>query len=193
MEDDLFDFIGQYMPLTAEEKKAIADLNIVRAFKKGTVLVEEGDAINEGYFVLNGCLRTYYVVDGEEKTVEFYTETESPSIVSGPDGTRAAHYVDCVEDSVVTVSSLDMENETFENFPRFETLCRKVSGALLEKSMTSFADFKTSSPEERYLSLLETRPDLLQRAPQYQIASYLGITPQSLSRIRKRLAQKSTK
>jgi len=66
-----------------------------------------------------------------------------------------------------------------------------MSEQLLENNLASFADFKNSSPEQRYLNLLKNRPDLLQRVPHHQIASYLGMTPQSLSRIRKRLAQKT--
>jgi len=82
-----------------------------------------------------------------------------------------------------------MEKTIFERFPRFETLCRILSEELLAKNQASFDGFKTSTPEQRYLNLLKTRPDLLQRVPQYQIASYLGIEPQSLSRIRKRLVK----
>jgi DNA-binding MarR family transcriptional regulator len=58
----------------------------------------------------------------------------------------------------------------------------------LVKTRASLDDFKTNSPEQRYLNLVEQRPDLIQRVPQHQIASFLGITPQSLSRMRKRLA-----
>ena len=94
----------------------------------------------------------------------------------------------CVEDSIVTVANPDMESVLFEKFPRFETLCRILSAELLANNQASFDGFKTSSPEQRYLNLLETRPDLSRRVPQHQLASYLGIKPQSLSRIRKRLA-----
>jgi len=115
---------------------------------------------------------------------------ESLTPVSGADTSRAAHYVSCVEDSIVTVGNPEMEEEMFEKFPRFEKLCLIVSEQLLENNLASFADFKNSSPEQRYLNLLRTKPDLLQRVPQHQIASYLGMTPQSLSRIRKRVAKK---
>jgi len=83
-----------------------------------------------------------------------------------------------------------METIIFEKFPRFETLCRILSEQLLMKSQSSFDEFKTSSPEQRYLNLLETRPKLVQRVPQHQLASYLGITPQSLSRMRARISNK---
>lgn len=192
MENYLFDFFEQYMPLTEEEKKAIIDLNVFRNFKKDTVLLKEGDIINSGYFVLKGCLRCYYIIDGEEKTTAFYTETEILSPVSGADKSRAAHFVSCVEDSIVTVGNPEMGKEMNEKFPRFEKLCLIMSEQLLENSLASLADFKHSTPEQRYLNLLKTKPDLLQRAPQHQIASFLGITPPSLSRIRKRLAQNGT-
>lgn len=192
MDNQLIDFIEQYMPLTDEEKRAIDELNIIRSFKKGTVIVKEGDMIRDAIFVLKGCLRSFYIIDGEEKTTAFTTEHEPLILLSGDDPSRAAYYVSCVEDSIVTMGNLDMESETLEKFPRFEKLCKMVFEQLLENNATSFAEFKNATPEQRYKNLLKNRPDLLQRVPQHQIASFLGIKPQSLSRIRKRLSQKST-
>jgi hypothetical protein len=94
-----------------------------------------------------------------------------------------------VEDSTLIVSKVSMEAEIFEKFPRFQRLCLLLSEDLLAKNQATLDDFKTSSPEQRYLNLLRARPDLAQRVPQHQLASYLGITPQSLSRIRKRIAE----
>ena len=87
------------------------------------------------------------------------------------------------------VANSEMEMTIFEKFPKFETLCRVLTEEQLVKSKSDFDKFRTSSPEKRYLDLQETRPDLLQRIPQYQITSDLGITPQSLSRLRKRLVK----
>ena len=75
----------------------------------------------------------------------------------------------------------------YEKYPQLESLSRVIAEVILTKQQESFTEFKTSSPEERYLNLLKTKPDLMQRVPQHQIASYLGIKPESLSRIRKRL------
>ena len=190
MESHLFDFIERYMPISEEEKQAIIDLDIIRSFEKGTVLIREGDPLQGGYFVLKGCLRSYYIIDGEERTTAFCTEAESLIPVAGSDESRSAHYVSCVEDSIITVGKPDMEKEVMAKFPRFEKLCLSVSEDLLKTNLASFADFKNANPEQRYLNLVESRPDLIQRVPQYQLASYLGITPQSLSRIRRRVAQK---
>lgn len=188
MQDELFTYISKYISLSEEEKKAITDLDIFRTYKKGTILLKEGQSSVDGYFVIKGCIRCYYLLDGEEKTTAFYTESEPFAPLCSINGKPSEHYVACVEDSILSVSNPEMERVIFEKFPRFETLCRVLSEELLAKNQASFDDFKTSTPEQRYLNLLKTKPDLLQRVPQYQLASYLGIKPESLSRIRKRLA-----
>lgn len=187
MENQLFDFIAKYMPLTEAEKKVITDLSLVRNYKKGTLLVEEGKVPTDYYFVLKGCLRCYYNIDGEEKTTAFYTESESYAPPSVATRTSSDCYLDCIEDCVLLVANPEIEQETFEKFPRFETLCRLMSEDLLAKNQAEFDTFKTSNPEQRYLNLLNTRPDLVKRVPLSQLASYIGITRESLSRIRKRL------
>jgi signal-transduction protein with cAMP-binding, CBS, and nucleotidyltransferase domain len=192
MQDILFDFISKYVSLTAEEKKAILDLDIFRSVKKGTILLKEGQRSNESYFVLKGCIRTYYVVDGEEKTTAFYTEMEAltpPCVVSK---TSSEYYISCVEDSILTISNADMEVEVNGKFPKFDTMCKVLSEQLLVKKQIDFDKYKTSSPEQRYLNLIEERPDLIQRVPQHQLASYLGIKPQSLSRLRARILEKKS-
>ena len=193
MEEVLFEFISKYISISQDEKNAMLALGIFHTFKKGTVLLKEGQHSVDGYFVLNGCLRTFYVIDGVERTTEFYTELEglTPNCVisRGP----SEHFVSCVEDSIVTVSNSDMESTIFERFPKFETLCRVLSEQLLAKSQSKLDAFKTSSAEQRYLNLVQNRPDLMQRVPQHQLASYLGITPQSLSRMRSRLIDEHKK
>lgn len=190
MENILFDYISRYMTLSEEEKKAIIDFDIFRNYKKGTILLKEGELSNEGYFVIKGCIRCYFDIDGEEKTTAFYTESETLTPHCTVNKKPSAYFVSCVEDSILVVGNPEMEKIIFEKFPRFETLCRVLSEELLAKNQASLDDFKISTPEQRYLNLLKTRPDLLQRVPQYQIAGYLGITPQSLSRMRSRLVEK---
>lgn len=188
----LFDFISKYVSLTEEEKNAIDSMDIFRSVKKGTTLLKEGQKSKDSYFILKGCIRTYYLRDGEEKTTAFYTEMEAltpPCVISK---TPSEYYVSCIEDTILTVSNSDMEAEVNGKFPKFEILCRKLSEELLAKQRIDFDAFKTSSPEQRYLDLLEKRPDLIQRVPQHQLASYLGIQPQSLSRLRARIFEKKS-
>lgn len=187
MQELLFNFISKYVSLAEEEKEAIIALDIFRSVKKGTILLNYGEKSDNGYFVLKGCIRTYYIIDGEEKTTAFYTEMEGVTPHCVLNQKPSEYYVSCVEDSILTVSNPDMESEIFKKFPKFETVCRVLSEELLSKEQINFDEFKTSSPEQRYLNLLNKRPDLLQRVPQHQIASFLGIKPQSLSRLRARI------
>lgn len=186
----LFDFISKYVSLTEDEKKTLIALDIFHSFKKGTVLLEEGQKSNKGYFVLKGCIRAYYIIDGNEKTTAFCTEMEGLTPPSVLNEKSSKYSISCVEDSILTISDPNMEAEIFHKFPKFETMCRVLSEELLVKQQLDFDAFKTSSPEQRYLNLLEKRPDLIQRVPQYQLASFLGIKPQSLSRIKARVIEK---
>lgn len=186
----LFDFISKYIPLNKEEEDAIIALNIFREAKKGTVLLKEGEVSKHGFFVLKGCMRTYYIIDGEEKTTAFYTEMEGITPNSVIDKKPSKFFISTTEDSIISISSPEMEAEIFSKFPKFETLCRLISEELLAKEQLNFDDFKTSSPEQRYAKLLESRQDLLQRVPQHQLASFLGVQPQSLSRLKARMHQK---
>lgn len=191
MQNLLFDFISKYISLNEDEKQAIVALDIFKSVKKGTVLLKEGQYSNEGYFVLKGFIRSYYLIEGEEKTTAFYTELQgvTPNCVLSKKPSE--HYIATTEDSIIAISNPDMEIEIFEKFPKFETLCRILSEDLLAKQQIDFDEFKTSSPEKRYLNIVEKRPDLIQRVPQHQLASYLGIKPQSLSRLRARIIEKS--
>ncbi|WP_416864580.1 MAG: Crp/Fnr family transcriptional regulator [Imperialibacter sp.] len=190
MQDILFDFIAKYITLTDEEKNAINSVDIFRSVKKGSVLLSKGQRSKNSYFVLKGCIRTYYIIDGEEKTTAFYTEMDALTPHCVINKAPSDYYISCVEDTILTVSNLDMEEEINAKFPKFEIMCRKMSEELLAKHQIDFDGFKTSSPEQRYLNLLQSRPDLLQRVPQHQLASYLGIKPQSLSRLRARILEK---
>jgi len=191
MHDLLFDFISKYISLTDEEKDAIVSLDIFHSVKKGTTLLKEGQKSQESYFVLKGCIRVYYIKAGEEKTTAFYTEMDAFTPHCVINKTPSDYFISCVEDSILLISNSDMEMEINRKFPKFEIMCRILSEELLAKQQIDFDEFKTSSPEQRYLNLLQNRPDLVQRVPQHQLASYLGIKPQSLSRLRARILEKN--
>jgi len=186
----LFDYISKYIHLDENEKKAIASLDIFHTIKKGQLLLKQGELSSQGYFVLKGCIRSYYIIDGEEKTTAFYTEMESLTPTSLINNKPSEYYISCVEDSILLISNPEMETAMFQKFPKFESLCRILSENILTKQQMDFDNFKISSPEKRYLDLLKNRPDLIQRVPQHQLASFLGIKPQSLSRIKARILKK---
>lgn len=188
MKTKLLEFISKIPSLSEEEGKQIAENITVREYPKGTVLLKEGQKNTECYFVLKGCVRQYFFADGEEKTTSFFTEEQAVvSVTSYMGQTLSNHYLSCVEDSILIVGDFNAGVEMYQKFPKLESITRMMMEQDYGKIQDSLTSFITSSPEERYLNLLKTRPELLQRVPQHQIASYLGMKPESLSRIRKRI------
>lgn len=188
MHNEVARFLSRYIHLSEEEAQVIMDLDLVRKYKKDTVLLKEGAVCHECYLVLDGCIRSFYLVDGEEITTEFFEETQLIYTVSYIKGGPSEYYLDCLEDTVVCVGNIEKANELVRKIPRLESIGHMFNSELMVKNQLSFDNYMTLSPEKRYLKLLETRPDLCNRVPQYHLASYLGIKPESLSRIRKRIA-----
>lgn len=191
MENEIVQLISRYLTLTDAEAEAFSECIPTQSFKKGTVLLKEGQISRDSYFVIQGCVRKYFIINGEERTTDFFVEDESiASLHSYTNKTPANHYFECVEDCRLAVLNYAKEQELFRRVPKYEALCRMGVEKDLSKQQEALAKFMTSTPEERYKNLIETRPDLLQRVPQYHLASYLGIQPESLSRIRKRISSK---
>lgn len=160
----------------------------IKQFTKGTILLKEGQISTEAYFVLEGCVRQYYLVDGDEKTSNFFTEEQWVlSMTSFSQQIPSNHYLECCMDSSLVVGNREKEETLYKLFPKLETVSRKVMEKVFAEQQEIVASYTTDTPEQRYLKLLKTRPDLFQKIPQYQIASYIGIKPESLSRMRKRL------
>lgn len=187
MENEILKYLSKYIPVTKELEEEIGKIEFIKCYNKGSILLEEGKIANECFFIIKGCIRSFYLKDGEEKTTEFFTEEQAvvPSVYGKK--TPSEYYLECIEDTIAGVGTPELETEMYQKFPQIESLNRALGEAIMAKYQDTFAEFKMSSPEERYLNLLKNRPDLIQRAPQHQIASYLGITPESLSRIRKRI------
>ena len=160
---------------------------------KGRFLLREGEYPQVCYLVLKGCIRKFYVVDGVEKTTAFYTEGDPINpLISQRDPQPSPFYLECLEDSIFSAGTADTEAAFFKRFPRFETICRVQAENKIVELQETLAQYMISTPEQRYLTLMEARPDLLARVPQYQLASYVGVKPESLSRIRKRILQRKT-
>lgn len=190
-ENEVIRYISKFMYLSETDAAAILDHLQYRTYKKGDILLREGQYSNLCYFNLKGCVRQYYIVDGEERTTNFYTEGQPISPGEGNfKKLPSKFYLSCVEDTILTMGTPEDEIAFMQKFPKFEVVCRVAVEEELGKSQDNFATYMLSSPEKRYLNLLKTRPELLDRVPQYQLASYLGIKPESLSRIRKRIMVK---
>ncbi len=189
-EQVLVDYISTIAPLSEAEIEQIFEMIKIRSYKKNKVLLREGQTGHTCYFVLQGCIRQYYLMDGVEKTTNFFTEGMPITSTFVFDNKGSMFFLVCSEDSILVEGNQAEEHLFFEQMPRMETLNRMGVEMELQKNQEAFAQFIMLGPEERYLNLLNNRPDLLDRVPQYQLASYLGITPESLSRIRKRIIKK---
>lgn len=183
----LLRYVEAIAPLTEAEKDLIFELINVRSYKKGKYLLREGQIGNVCYFVLEGCVRQYYLVDGLEKTTGFFTEGQPVTHTFTFDNKASKSFLVCNEDCTVIEGRQEDERNFLEKMPRMEMLNRMGVEVELQKSQEALAEFIIASPEDRYRNLLKNRPELLDRVPQYQLASYLGVTPESLSRIRKRM------
>lgn len=158
--------------------------------KKGETLVTPGQLVKHFYYVAKGCIYYYKLEEGEQKVLEFYTDdvffTDLPAYVKGIPST---YYLKASEASIVYAIQKSDTESSFENSHQLERFGRLSMQEAFMKIFTRVERLSSRSNEERYLRLLEKRPDLLQRVPQYLIASYLGVTPVGLSKIRKRLGK----
>lgn len=177
--------------LSPEEQQAIMELNSLKEFAKGYVLISEGQYFTSSFHVVTGLVRQFRVINGSEVTSSFYSDDEfiAPSTYASRETPSHFTFI-CSEASQINVVSYEQERAICDRFPHFEKMCRSNTEKQLVEYQRKFSRFIASTPEERYRTLMEERPDLLNRVAQYHLSSYLGIKPESLSRIRKRIAEK---
>lgn len=190
MKNVLIEYMKMFVDLPEEELHEIARNVPMQAFEKGTVLQEQGEPVNRCYFVLKGLIRQYHFdEDGYEITSNFYMEAESVTIFSAKNGEALSpFFLECIEDCNLVVGDLSTEGLAYESNPTLREMTRIMIESDLGKLQEAYTHFISSSPEERYRTLLEEKPLLIERVAQHQLASYLGITPESLSRIKKRVS-----
>lgn len=187
-------FIAYFLkvtPLTESEQQAIVESMEIKTFKKHDFIVKENNRNNDTFFVLDGLVRAYKTIDGNEITTNFYKENQWIVALTGfIENASSPYSLVCIDETTVVVGNEKKALDIFKRFPQFETVSRIImENAFLEQQqwMTSYL---TDTPEQRYLNLLATQPHIFQKVPQYQIASYIGLKPESLSRMRKRLFEK---
>lgn len=190
MIDRLINNFLKYGLLSPEEIEAILQSTEIKEFKKGDFLLREGQKSINTYFVLRGCIRQYNLSNGDEKTTRFFFEDDWVLSVNevSENATSLFNWI-CLEDCTLISGNEQKAQELFVNFPRLETISRRIVEDAFSKIQKSVLSYYSESPEQRYLSLIKTQSNIIQRVPQYYLASYLGIQPESLSRIKKRIAK----
>jgi len=189
MTDLLNQYLERFTTLGPKERENILRELDIRQYVKGTTLVEQGEVSSTCYFVLRGCVRQYAIdEDGNENTSEFYNEEQAVASMNRRDPDKGSDwYLTCLEDCVLVVGDLAAEKGMFERHAQLESMVRLMMEEYLARMQREFAAFIAAAPEERYRKMLRERPNLTERVPQHQLASYLGMTPESLSRIKKRI------
>lgn len=184
------DLVGVYFQNTEEELRFFEEHILLTTYQKGDYIIKEGQKINAGYTLLKGCVREFSHSGSGEITSAFYTTGDVFYDELAYTERRASTFNwICLTDAEATVFPKDVEAEMYRRFPRLESMCRTQTERQFGIYKIAMHNYLNSSPEERYEELRRNKPEVLQSAPQYQIASYIGIKPESLSRIRKRLAE----
>lgn len=178
--------------LEKEEIDFIESSLTVTSIKRGNYLLEEGEVSKAFYFNLSGFIRLFYLQHGEERTAYFYPEGVFVSAYeSFVKQTPSPFYLQATEASEVVVIGMEQAQQLLNFSPKFDALARIAMEEELISHQQMVAALLTQTPEERYFELLKRSPEIFQRVPQVQIASYIGIKPESLSRIKKRARQQS--
>lgn len=188
MHESIINYISKYVDLTDNEINIISEQNLFKEYNKGDILLAEGEIAKECYFILKGCVRAYYLLDGEERNTAFFIENQTIAPISYHTKSPSAYYLACMEDCLLAIGSIERNKKLLDTLPKLSTLVMQMNEELFIQKTIELDDFKNNSPEQRYLSLIENNPDLANRIPLYHLASYLGITQVSLSRIRKRIS-----
>ncbi|TAE08567.1 MAG: Crp/Fnr family transcriptional regulator [Bacteroidetes bacterium] len=188
MLDNIIDQVSSLIRLNEEEKTYFASKLQVRQFLRKEFVLREGQVCRYAYFVNAGCLRYFYNVEGVENTGQFffenawYTDYES-YLLEKP----SKQNIETLEKSELVLLSKQDLWQLYEDIPQFEKFGRIMAENAFLGLRARNEMLTNQTAEERYLQLMRERPKVMERIPQHYIASYLGIKPPSLSRIRKRI------
>lgn len=185
MDPALRNFFSQYGSLPPEGMAELGKRFQTRAVRKGECLMEPGQVCDRIYFVRSGCLRLYYIADKVDVTVWFSFEHNSAiELSSFLSGAPSDYYLEAIEDSELLFLLKTELTELYAHIPELQQTMRVFWEDVILHLLKRFTALQKDSAEKRYLDLMD-QPIYLQRIPQKYLASYIGVTPTSLSRIRR--------
>tara|TARA_B100001287_G_scaffold266254_1_gene260012 strand:+ start:25708 stop:26286 length:579 start_codon:yes stop_codon:yes gene_type:complete len=185
--EQLLHYIDQKISLSKEAKELVKSISVLKKIKKGDILIRENQFIDKTYFVVDGCLRSYvFDSNGKEHTLQFALQDQWISdYIAIFNNEKSTQVVECIANStVIEVSISEGIDNIFLRFPEIETLHRKNLQRHIVSLQKRILNQLQLSSLERYHLLQKQNPAIEKYALNYHIASYLGITQQSLSRIR---------
>jgi CRP/FNR family transcriptional regulator, anaerobic regulatory protein len=193
--EPLLDYFDRLIPLNQEEKELVKTKFHHRLFRKRQYVLQEGTTSNQFYFVVRGCLRMYKIDEkGSIHTLQFAAENNWITDLASFHGLKPSMLnIDTLEDTVVLEISRDELISLYLQAPKFDRIFRVLIENSFVRLQERLLQNISSTAKERYQSFLEIYPHLANRLSQVQIASFLGITPEFLSRLRKRKAKRHPK
>ncbi len=191
--DPLLDYFKKIIPLNTKEKELVTESFQPRLYRKRQYVLQEGDVCKHLNFVVCGCLRMYAVDDKRNTYIlQFAHENLWISDMKSFYQQEASTLnIDALEDTMVLQISFENLTKLYDNAPKFNRIFRVLNENNYIVLQNRLLQNISITAEERYVSFLKTYPQLANRLSQIQIAAYLGITPEFVSRIRSNLAKKS--
>lgn len=189
IKNQLKKYINRYITFSDEDTKIFLKYLELKPYSKKEILLETGQICNYHYFIIDGLLRAHYINEkGVDKIIQFAIEnwwiTNLESYVRN---TPSTFTIDALEKSIILSISKDNLEKAFTEIPKLERLFRIIAENTLVAIQRKNEFYMKLNSKDRFLTLLESIPGFLQRVPMYMIASYLDITPEYLSEIRKNL------
>jgi len=184
--ESLYNYISKQMNLSQEAKEFIASISKVSFFEKDTVLLNQGESVKKTYFVIDGCVRSFLEHEnGKEHTLQFAIKDWWISDFMGLFNHEVSSLtIECITDTTLVEFNLSDIEKIYTLFPEFEAFQRKNLERHINNLQKRILNLLHLTANERYSNFLKQFPDVEKYAHNYHIASYLGITQQSLSRIR---------
>lgn len=185
--DQLIDYVRQYISLTPEEENLLLQNVTQSTYKKGEFLLEAGQRCNRQFFITKGCTRTYYVDQkGEDHIIQFGIENWwAADLHSFINHTPADYHIQALENTAVLILEQEKLDELYKQIPKLERLFRIIIQNAYVAAQQRIIATISQTAEERYSAFLQKYPGLSQRIPQYMIASYIGVTPEFFSKMKK--------
>ena len=178
-------FISLFISLSQQEWYFLSQNLRLYHLKKGEKLQVAGTVCNEIAFCNKGVLRAYYLKGTKQVVEDFFTENTYVSDYNSFLSRQAGIWnIEALSDCELILLSYDGLQNCYEIFPSFQKYGRIMAEYLFIRFYLKSNSLLIESPQQRFMNLAKSRPDILQRVPQYMIASYLGITPEALSRIK---------
>jgi CRP/FNR family transcriptional regulator, anaerobic regulatory protein len=191
MYSQFHDFIAQLLPNHGLDLHQLDRQLKQQSIAKDEYLFGEGDVCQFAGFILKGCFRVFLLKDGKEITLDFFLENRPIADYESYFRKRPTpFYFQAVEPSELLILSPSCLELLFESSHHGQRLQRLFVETLFFRLRDKLLSLYADDPETRYLNLLQNEPELVQRVPQYHLASYLGIEPESLSRLKRRIASR---